>query len=77
VQNEAPQTNGSDGAIPAEIGEISREELLARVDRGAKGRLGLSGWEEFADMYRHGELPDTLAVNELGILLDTAEQSVV
>ena len=74
----AEQHNGShNGGIPAEVVEISREELLDRVDRGAKRRLGLSGWEEFAEMYYHGELPDSLAVNELGILLDTAEQSGV
>ncbi len=72
-----PTNNKHDGEIPAEFYEISREELLARVDRGAKRRLNLSGWEEFADMYHRGLLPDTLAVNELGILLDTAEQSSV
>lgn len=77
MQRKTPQTNGHNGAIPAEIVEISREELLERVDRGAKRRLGLSGWKEFADLYCGGSLPDTLAVNELGILLDSAKKSGV
>ena len=72
------QHNGNhNGAPPVEFCEVTREELLARVDRGAKRRLGLSGWEEFAEKYHCGLLPDTLAVNELSILLDTAEQSRV
>ena len=65
------------GGIPAEAVELTREGLLARVDRGARNRLGLSGWEEFADLYYADELPDTLAVNELGILLDSAQKSGV
>ena len=65
------------GTLPAEFVDVSREELLARVDRGAKRRLGLSGWPEFAEMYHRGLLPDTLAVNELGILLDSVEKSGV
>jgi len=77
VQYEVPQTNGRNGVIPAEIVEVSREDLLARVDRGAKTRLGLSGWKEFAEMYHGGLLPDTLAVNELGILFDSVEKSGV
>jgi hypothetical protein len=74
----AEQYNGSrNGAPDVEFCEVTREQLLARVDRGAKRRLGLSGWEEFAKKYHSGSLPDTLAVNELSILLDTAEQSRV
>ena len=66
--------NGTrNGGIPAEAVEITREGLLARVDRGARRRLGLSGWEEFARLYYADELPDTLAANELGILLDSAQ----
>jgi hypothetical protein len=62
------------GGIPAEVEEVSTEELLAEVDRGARKRLRLSGWQEFADRYHRGLLPDTLAVNELGILLESAEE---
>jgi len=70
--------NGSrNGGIPAEVVEVTTDELLARVDRGARKRLNMSGWEEFAEKYRRGELPDTLAVNELGILLDSAQKSSV
>jgi hypothetical protein len=70
--------NGShNGGIPAEIVEVTPQELLAEVDRGARQRLHLSGWEEFAEMYHGGLLPDTLAVNELGILLESAEESRV
>jgi len=66
--------NGSrNGGIPAKIIEVSSDELLAEVDRGARNRLGLSGWREFAERYHDGLLPDTLAVNELGILLESAE----
>ena len=62
------------GGIPAEIIEVSPDELLAEVDRGAQNRLGMSGWQEFAKRYHGGLLPDTLAVNELGILLESAEE---
>lgn len=64
------------GGIPAEMVEITPESLRERVDRGARKRLGLSGWEEFAEKYYGGVLPDTLAVNELGILLDSAESRI-
>ena len=67
--------NGSrNDGTPAEIIEVSPEELLAEVDRGAQNRLGMSGWQEFAERYHSGLLPDTLAVNELGILLESAEE---
>jgi hypothetical protein len=69
------QHNGSrNGGIPAEVVEVAPEELLEEVDRGARQRLHLSGWEEFAERYHGGQLPDTLAVNELGILLESAEE---
>lgn len=61
---------------PAEILEISEEELLAQIGREAEERLGMS-LGEFAEKYRRGELPDTSAVNELGILLESIEGSLV
>jgi hypothetical protein len=74
---EITRNGARDGGIPAEIVEVSAEELLAEVDRGARERLHMSGWEEFAEKYHRGLLPDTLAVNELGILLESAEESRV
>ena len=56
--------------------EISEEELLAQIGREAEERLGMS-LIEFAEKYRRGELPDTPAVNELGILLESVEGSLV
>ena len=52
----------------AEFVEVTVEELRAKVGRGAKKRMGLSGVEEFAGLYHAYELPDTLAANELAIL---------
>ncbi len=70
--------NGSrNGGIPAQVVEVTPQELLDEVDRGARQRLNLSGWQEFAQKYHEGLLPDTLAVNELGILLESAEESRV
>jgi hypothetical protein len=39
---------------PAEILEVSEEELLAQIGREAEERLGMS-LEEFAEKYRGGE----------------------
>jgi len=50
------------------IEEVTREEIVAEIDREAKRRLGMT-FEEFYAEYREGNLPDTLAVNELTILL--------
>lgn len=50
------------------IEEIDREEIVAEIDREARRRLGMT-FEEFYAEYREGNLPDTLAVNELVILL--------
>lgn len=52
-----------------EVEEVSREEIIAEIDRQAKERLGGMSFEEFLAAYRDGALPDTLAVNELVILL--------
>jgi hypothetical protein len=68
------KTNHSDGALPAEILEISDEELVREIDRQAKERLGIS-YEEFVEAYRKGTLLDTLAVNELVILHRFVEAS--
>lgn len=48
--------------------EVTREEIVAEIDREARARLGMS-FDEFRRHYREGDLPDTLAVNELVILL--------
>jgi hypothetical protein len=61
---------------PAEVLEVSEEELLAQIGREAEERLGMS-LEEFVEKYRRGELPDTPAVNELGILLESVEGSLI
>lgn len=50
------------------VEEVSREEIVAEIDREAKGRLGMT-FEEFRSAYEEGGLPDTLAVNELMILM--------
>ena len=65
----AERHNGSpNGAIPAEVVELSEEELIREIDQEAQERLGI-GFEQFLDEYQAGTLPDTLAVNELVILL--------
>lgn len=74
---DTPHNGSRNGGRPAEVVEVTTDSLLARVDRGARKRLGMSGWEEFASQYHRGLLPDTLAVNELGILLESAEKSGV
>ena len=65
-----------DESKPAEVMEIAEEELLAQIGREAEERLGMS-LSEFTEKYRRGELPDTPAVNELGILLESVEGSIV
>lgn len=50
------------------VEEVSREEIVAEIDREARDRLDMS-FEEFLAAYEEGGLPDTLAVNELVILL--------
>ncbi len=56
------------GGIPAEALELSEEELIAEIDQEARERLGMN-FEQFVEEYRAGTLPDTLAVNELVIML--------
>ena len=50
------------------VEEVTREEIVAEIERGARDRLGMS-YEEFLAAYEEGGLPDTLAANELVILL--------
>lgn len=69
-------TEKHDDRKPAEVLEISAEDVLAQIGREAEERLGMS-LEEFAEKHRRGKLPDTSAVNELGILLDSVEGSLV
>jgi hypothetical protein len=69
-------TEKHDERKPAEVLEISAEDMLAQIGREAEERLGMS-LEEFAEKYRRGKLPDTSAVNELGILLESVEGSLV
>ena len=69
------QRNGSyNGAIPAEVVELSEEELVEEIDQEAHERLGIS-FEQFVQEYRAGTLPDTLAVNELVMMLRLVEPS--
>ena len=75
-QEEYKMSEKRDERKPAEILEVSEEELLAQIGREAEERLGMS-LEEFAEKYCRGELPDTPAVNELGILLESVEGSFV
>ena len=69
------QHDGSlNGDISAEVIELSEEELIRELDQEAKERLGMS-FEQFVEHYNSGLLPDTLAVNELVILLRLVEPS--
>lgn len=54
--------------------EISDDELREEIAREVEARLGM-GYDEFVEAYREGTLPDTLAVNELVMLLRFVELS--
>ncbi len=74
-REEVVQRNGTqNGAIPAEPVELSEEELVREIAQETQERLGMS-FEQFVEEYRAGTLPDTLAVNELVILLRLVEPS--
>ncbi len=61
----------------AEVYRTSEEEIPYEIDQEARRRLSMSG-EEFAEAYlKGGLLPDTLAVNELAILLDSVQGGFV
>ena len=51
-----------------EVEEVSQEQIIEEIDREARESLGMS-FDEFLQAYHEGELPDTLAVNELVTLL--------
>jgi hypothetical protein len=51
-----------------EVEEVSREEIVEEIDREARESLDMS-FDEFLRAYREGDLPDTLAANELVSLL--------
>lgn len=69
MQSETPQTNGYPHIEPL---KISDEELREHIAREAEARLGMT-YEKFVEAYQEGSLPDTVAVNELIILLDFVE----
>lgn len=71
VQREAPQTNGYPSIDPV---EISDDELLKEIGRESEARLGMD-LGALVEAYREGALPDTLAANELAILLRFLECS--
>jgi len=51
-----------------EVEEVTREEVIEEIDREARENLEMS-FDEFLRAYREGDLPDTLAANELVSLL--------
>ena len=51
-----------------EVEEVAWGEMIEEIDREARERLGMS-FDQFYECYRNGDLPDTLVVNELVILL--------
>lgn len=53
-----------EGTEAVEVEEVSRKEIIEEIDREARERLGMS-FDRFYECYRNGDLPDTLAVNEL------------
>ncbi len=71
MQREAPQTNGYPSIDPV---EISDAELLKEIGRESEARLGMD-LDALIVAYREGTLPDTLAANELAILLSFLEYS--
>jgi hypothetical protein len=64
----------SNGYPEIEPVEISDDELRAEIAREVGVRLGM-GYDEFVEAYQEGTLPDTLAVNELVMLLRFVELS--
>lgn len=51
-----------------EIEEVSQKQIIEEIDLEARESLDMS-FDEFLQAYREGDLPDTLAVNELVTLL--------
>ena len=52
--------------------ELSREEILALIDAGARQRLGISG-EKLLELYRRGQLRDLGEVADLLVLATLLE----
>ena len=71
MEHDTPQTNGHPSIDPV---EISDTELLEEIGRESEIRLGMD-LDTLIQAYREGTLPDTLAANELVILLHFLEYS--
>jgi hypothetical protein len=52
--------------------ELSRQEILALIDEGARQRLGISG-EKLLELYRRGQLRDLGEVADLLVLATLLE----
>jgi hypothetical protein len=75
VQRETPQPDGSQNGYPhIEPLEITDEELLEGIREAVEARTDMT-FDEFVEAYREGLLPDTLATNELAMLLRFVELS--
>lgn len=64
----------SNGYPKIEPVEISDDELRGEIGREVEARLDMT-YDQFVEAYREGSLPDTLAVNELVMLLRFVELS--
>ncbi len=64
----------SNGYPQIEPVEISDDELRLEIAREVEARLDMDFYE-FVEAYHEGSLPDTLAVNELVMLLRFVELS--
>ena len=51
-----------------EVEEVSQEQIIEEIDHESRESLDMS-FDEFLQACREGDLPDTLAVNELVTLL--------
>jgi hypothetical protein len=54
-------------ARPGEV-HLTREQIIARVERGAQRRLGVSA-QEMLSAYRRGEVPDPGLIADLLMLI--------
>ena len=53
-----------DAAVEKTVFELTRDQIVTRIERGAKQRLGL-GAPDFIKMYQSGELENPGAVADL------------
>lgn len=65
------RNNGIESVEPI---QVSDEEILEQIDREAGMRMGMESGQ-FAEAYRKGSLPDTLAANELAMMMRFVEIS--